>query len=112
MACVSTFSVAVASLDPATLVASGEADLAAVDDLRDALRRLETEGSGDVLVDFRAVTFVDSSALGVLATSRRRLDEAGRGMQLVTTTPQVIRLLEVTNLDQYIPVVDTVPEQG
>ena len=48
----------------ACVVAHGELDLAAVDDLRAALRRAVRDGQ--VLLDLAPVTFLDSSAAGVI----------------------------------------------
>jgi anti-anti-sigma factor len=48
----------------ATVVAHGELDLAAVDDLRAGLRRAVRDGR--VVLDLEPVTFLDSSAAGVI----------------------------------------------
>ena len=59
-----------------TIVVTGELDLATSPPRSVARRRL-ADGTGDVVVDLSAVTFLDSTALTVLVTYRQQLASAG-----------------------------------
>jgi len=53
------------------LVVSGEIDQATVDEFRRALTTIVGRGDGDVELDMRGVTFVDSQGLRALVTARQ-----------------------------------------
>jgi anti-sigma B factor antagonist len=56
-------------------------------------------GVRDMVVDLSEVTFIDSTALGVLIGGVRRVNDAGGTMSLVVATRPVQRILTVTGLD-------------
>ncbi len=82
----------------AEVVASGEIDLATAPILRETLQGLH----GVVTVDLSRVTFLDSSAIGVLIGQRNRL--VGNDGDLVLRGPAgvVRRTLEVVGLSEWI----------
>jgi anti-sigma B factor antagonist len=85
--------------DGITVVAAvGEIDLATAPRLRDCLR----ETSGNVVVDLRAVSFLDSSGIGAFVDARNRL--LGQGDHLVLRKPQdgPRRALEIVGLADWI----------
>jgi anti-anti-sigma factor len=84
-----------------TLVVSPEGDLdvanAAV--LRQVLQQIvDRKECARLDVDMSAVTFLDSSALGVLVAARRVATANGITFQLRDPGPMVRMVLEVTNL--------------
>ena len=84
------------------VVASGEIDIATSPALREALVAA-AESSSNVVVDLSAVTFLDSTGLGVLMGGFRTLFGHG-SMCLVGPTGMVAKVLRVTRLDQVIPI--------
>lgn len=87
---------------PATVLhASGEMDLVAAPGLKAQLRS-QAQGSGDVVVDLSAVTFMDCSALSPLLEARAWL---GCRLWLQGPSPPVTRLLELTGLLASFPFV-------
>lgn len=87
---------------PATVLrASREMDLATAPGLQAQLRS-QAQGSGNVVVDLSAVTFMDCSALSPLLEARARL---GRRLWLQGPSPPVTRLLELTGLLPSFPLV-------
>jgi anti-sigma B factor antagonist len=77
---------------------SGEVDALTAPDLRRAIiDQLETTDA--LVIDLTAVTFLDSSGLSVLVETMKRLENVGGRLKLVITSPQVARVLRVTNLD-------------
>ena len=85
------------------IAASGEIDIASAPGLRHRLElAIEANPGGPVEVDFGAVTFVDSSGLGVLVAAQRRARVTG-GDVSVTSLPAHLRtVFELTGLDKVL----------
>jgi anti-sigma B factor antagonist len=81
-----------------TVVASGEVDIATVDDLlRQAYACLD--GPADVCeIDLGAVTFIDSSGLGAIVRIRNVALDRGKQVVLANVPAPVERLFAVTGL--------------
>lgn len=77
---------------------SGEIDVATAPQLREHLQDRMEAGSSTVVVDLLAVTFLDSTALGVLVGALKRCHEAGGDLRLVIDQPRVLKLFEITGL--------------
>src|SRR5688500_10643263 len=82
----------------ATVLVSGALDVAAAPALRTTLLGLANEGCLDVQIDLRSVTFLDSTAIGVLVGAHRRTTQAGGALALVGPAPRVRRTLETLGL--------------
>ena len=96
-------SFALQSLDGSTvLIAAGEIDIATAPALREALLAA-AQLSGRVVVDLSAVTFLDSTGLGVLMGSFKHISAQG-SMCLVGPTGLVAKVLSITRLDEFIPI--------
>ncbi len=78
--------------------ASGEIDVATAPPLRDRLQALTTAGEATVVVDLLGVTFLDSTALGVLVGALGRCREAGGNLPLVIADPRILKVFEITGL--------------
>jgi anti-sigma B factor antagonist len=94
----------------AVVTLRGELDASSADELQRELALVEV-GSGVVIVDLRGVGFVDSTALGALVGTTRRLRQCGGDLKLVVDDPHVLRVLRVTNLDSLIAVMPDVPRE-
>lgn len=90
------------------MTVSGELDVASSQVLERELAKLQTASM--VIVDMRALTFVDSTGLGVLVRAHQRAQQEGRRFGLVRGNGQVTRLLTLTGLDEELLVRDS-PEQ-
>ena len=87
-------------------VALGEATRA----LGEGLARIEKEKAGAVIIEFSALKSLDSTALGLLVGTLRRLHAAGREMMLVNPNERVTLLLKMTQLDSVFPIHKTLTE--
>ena len=87
------------------VVASGELDAFAAPDLESAF--LEVRGEVRVLADLARVTFMDSTALGVIVRSVRELAEEGAHVQVVLPVGSARRIFEITTLDRALPIAAT-----
>lgn len=86
----------------------GELDAFTVATFREHLGGLP-EGR-KVVIDLSDVPFMDSSGLGALIGSIRRLRETGGAVGVVCTRPAVLRLLHTTGFDRIVEVSATIPE--
>jgi anti-sigma B factor antagonist len=89
--------------DLAVLVIGGELDYEASPQLKVRLVRAIKAGRRRLVLDLSDVTFIDSTAIGVLAGAVARLDEAGGGsLAIVTTNDNVLQIFEITGLESVI----------
>jgi anti-sigma B factor antagonist len=86
-----------------TLVSmSGDLDALSVARLRDALGELPSHA--DTVFDLSGVPFIDSAGLGALVAGVRRVRESGGRAMVVSSRPNIVRLLRVTGFDRIAPV--------
>jgi anti-sigma B factor antagonist len=86
---------------------TGELDLYNAHLVRDALVETIAATPERLVVDLGEVTFVDSTALGVLIEARKRLPNR-RAFLLAAPGIETRRALEVSGLDRHFAVYDTV----
>jgi anti-sigma B factor antagonist len=82
----------------------GEIDVATSPRLQELLTGLIEGGSTFVIVNLTDVSFIDSTGLGALAAGVKEARAAGGDIRLVVTSPQIIKLLELTGLDEVFSV--------
>jgi anti-sigma B factor antagonist len=80
------------------LAVEGELDLASAPSLKWALTDMLDAGNDQVVVDLSNVTFIDSTALGVLVGIRKNLRPGAR-LAIACTHPDVLNIFELTGLD-------------
>ncbi len=93
--------------DAAVLEVEGEIDVATAPQFGDRLRALEADGSGTVVVDLSKVSFLDSTALGVLVASFKRLRDGGGNLRIVAQEPRILRVFEITDLHRVLSIYPT-----
>ncbi|WP_066637488.1 anti-sigma F factor antagonist [Desulfolucanica intricata] len=77
----------------------GELDLRVVNYLRDTLEdALSNNPVKNVILNMNSVSFIDSSALGVILGRYKKVNQNGGKMGLVGIHPQVKRILELSGL--------------
>jgi anti-anti-sigma factor len=89
------------------LVARGYVDLSTRLKLSTALNDAVTEADGPVILDLCELDFVDSTGLGVLMNTLRRLTRQRRELRLVCPPGNVRRMFEVTGLDSTFSLQDS-----
>lgn len=62
-----------------------------------------------ILLDLRAVPFLDSSAIGWLMQSRRELEKGGGLIVLHSIQPRVRQILDLLRVGKVLPLVDNEP---
>ncbi|MEU8794296.1 STAS domain-containing protein [Streptomyces sp. NPDC048643] len=91
------------------LAPTGELDADNADLLRQALR-VDEDSPLLTVLDLGAVTFMDSSAISVLAAARRDSDAAGGRLCMAALTEPVQRVVEIVGLDTIIACYPTLAE--
>lgn len=86
--------------DLGVVVLAGEVDIFTAPQFKECLLGLVDDGVTRLVVDLSAVTFIDSTALGVLIGGVRRVHGAGGAMTVVVATRPVERVLSITGLDR------------
>ena len=84
---------------------TGDLDLWNAPALEQRLRRCLDQGSQWVVVDLSEAAFLDSSGLGALTNSKRRIERKGGRLVVINTNDQMRRVFELTGLMRVLNVV-------
>ena len=97
------------SVDEGTHVVSlrGEIDAHTAPKLGSRLFGLAEEGARHVVVDLSAVTFMDSTGIGVLLNALRHMTVRRCVMVLVCPTERILRPFQVTGLVGHLTIFDS-----
>jgi anti-sigma B factor antagonist len=85
------------------VTAPEEIDLTNVDGLRAALLEAAADGSTALVVDMTRTRFCDSAGFRVLVDAHKRAVAEGGAVLLAVPAAAVLRVLEITGIDQVIP---------
>jgi anti-sigma B factor antagonist len=89
----------------AILVVGGEVDFEVSPQLKARLMRAIKGGSRRLILDLSDVSFIDSTAIGVLAGTVEKLDESGGGsLSVVSSHEKVVQIFEITGLDNIVTI--------
>ncbi len=91
---------AITAGDCAVLRIAGEIDVYTAPELRQQVINLADNGTLHIVADLRGVDFLDSTGLGALVGSLKRLRLRQGSLELVTSGGRVLRLLEITGLSR------------
>jgi anti-anti-sigma factor len=83
----------------------GELDVATSPGFQEAVD--STDPGGRLVIDLTECTFLDSSAVRVLAATARAADAAGGSVSLVTGDPGIRKVLEIAALDTVLRMHET-----
>lgn len=89
------------------LAVRGEIDVSTAPELRERLLEIAENGQPVVVVDLSDVSFVDSTALGVLVSGVKRFRSTGGDLRLVVTQPHISKVLEITGLNDVFAIYAT-----
>lgn len=84
--------------DETVIRAEGEVDLMTAPKLAGVLDRALRTQTGDVVVDLRDATFLDSTGLHVLLNAQRRLTRRSRQLRVFCTPGPVLHVIELARL--------------
>ena len=92
------------------LVLDGRFDFGARKTFKDSIDRLQSGGCRHVVLNLERVTFVDSSALGLLVIAHQNLKLKQAQLSLVNPQAYVKQVLDLANVPKMIPVHSTLDE--
>ena len=88
-----------------TIIAfSGKLDFTARKTFQGAIQKARVEGTHHIILDLTDVTFIDCSALGILAQAKEDLAQAQATLSLMAAPGRILNVLRLSNLDKMIPV--------
>ena len=82
----------------------GEVDISSSRRFKDALSRGTGEGARRVIIDFAKVTFIDSTAIGVVVGGVKDMRARGGTLDIVCPEEQIRGILKTTRLDEILDV--------
>jgi anti-sigma B factor antagonist len=88
--------------DVVWLHAEGELDLASGPLLEQALGAAEALHPATIVLDFRDLTFIDSTGLHIIVRAHTRATENGRELTVVNTADPVRKVFEVSGVDRLL----------
>lgn len=89
------------------VVVTGEIDLFTAPELRSRLAAPIAQAKSRIIVDLSAVTFIDSSSLGVLIAAHKQLELSGGGLVIVCDDRTILNTFKTTGLDRVFEIVPT-----
>jgi anti-sigma B factor antagonist len=92
-----------------TLSVTGEIDVATAPALRERIDGV-IEAGVVLVVDLLGVSFLDSTALGVLIAAHKRCEESGTVLRIVVSEPRLVKIFEITGLTELLTIVPTLDQ--
>jgi anti-anti-sigma factor len=89
---------------------NGRFDFASRREFKEAMDRLQQAGCHHVILNLEKVSFVDSSALGLLVVAHQNLKLKEGRISLVNPQSYVRQILDLANVPRMIPVFSSVEE--
>ena len=86
----------------ALVLVEGDIDFPVARGLKEELIGIINRGIANLVLDFGKVRYIDSTGLEALTSSQSKARLEGGDIYLICTNANVIRILEVTGLDDYI----------
>jgi anti-sigma B factor antagonist len=97
---------------PPVIAVSGEIDVATAPQLRECLHGVIARGEPRIVLDLLGVTFLDSTALGVLVGALKRCRELGGELHVVVADPRIVKIFEITGLTSVFTIADSLESAG
>lgn len=89
------------------IVVMGEIDVATAPQLRERLHEVITQGNATVVLDLLSVSFLDSTALGVMVGALKRCRELGGELHVLVTDQRILKIFEITGLTNVFVIADS-----
>ena len=90
---------------------AGEFDLRAYEPMSALFDMIQSDGIGHVQVDLGGVTFLDSTALGVILAADQRARRKGERLTLTRASDRVQRVLDIAGLSDHFEFEEPRPTQ-
>ncbi len=87
---------------------NGKFDLSNVQEIKKAVDRVIKSGQGQLLFEMRETTFVDSSAIGLLANTHKQLMAKGGGVSLAALSAVALKIFKSFKAERVFGIFDSV----
>ena len=84
----------------AVVVLQGEVDIYSATQFKEVMIQSIEEGAKHIVVDLVGVTFIDSTALGVLVSGAKRVRPQNGTLDIACQDENITRIFEITGLDR------------
>ena len=78
----------------------GEVDIYNADSMKSELHALIDEKKADVVLDCTSLKYIDSTGLGVLVSTLKKVKEADKQISIVALRPYIAKIFTLTGLDK------------
>ena len=89
---------------------SGMVDGTKANQFRMEIQKLLEKNPKVIIIDFKNVSFMDSSGLGALVLSLKTVRAAGAKLFLCSVNDQVMMLLQLTDMDKILKIYESLEE--
>jgi anti-sigma B factor antagonist len=93
----------------ARLALRGELDIATVPQLQEAVAAALERSPGELTIDLRTLSFLDSSGLRQFILLAERAEQEGWRLALVRPGPPALLVFQITRAEENLPFVDEPP---
>lgn len=94
----------------AVIKLAGEVDMSHSPSVHQTLVEVLENRPARLIIDLTEVTYMDSSGVGTLVDALRRVRVSGGKLCLVAVAPRVLSVLQITKLDQFFEMHQTLEE--
>ncbi|MCA9472449.1 MAG: STAS domain-containing protein [Nitrospirales bacterium] len=88
----------------------GRFDFSSRKAFKDTVERIQKEGCSHIIINMDRVSFVDSSALGLLVIASQNLKCKHAQLSIVNPQPYVRQVLDLANVPKMVPVYSSLNE--
>jgi len=96
--------------DRHVIALAGQVDLFTAPEFKERIAQAVEKGKTRLVIDLTGVTFMDSTALGVLVGALRRVRPLDGAIAVVATDSKIRALFDLTGLDTTFPLHDSLDE--
>jgi len=82
----------------------GEIDVSNCTEFKENLYKIVDTTKGDLVLDFKELSYIDSAGLGILVGTYKRLKETERKMSIQGSSENIKRLFSITKLNTLIEI--------
>ena len=82
----------------------GDMDLSSTFKLKDTVRSFIDEDVKNVIIDFKNLSYIDSSGIGALLRINSQFSIPGKSLWFINITGQVLEIIKLAKLHEYFPI--------
>ncbi len=90
----------------ARIAPAGELDIATAPEFEQAIAEVTRAGTAELVLDLRALTFMDSTGLRMLVQTNAQATEHGFELSIWRGSRQIDKLFAVSGLEDHLPLAD------